>query len=640
MISSIKSDRIVLVLILVLATLMRFYEYAAFSFFNDELSALTRLRFDNFSDLISQGVRIDGHPAGVQVFLYYWVKIFGWSEASVRFPFVLAGVISLFLFYRLAKMWFGPNTAILSLAVFCFLEYTILYSRIARPYSPGLMFSLLMLNGWTSYLFGSSWLQRTYALHKFLGLPLFTLSAIACMYLHYFSFLFMVIVALCGLFYVGKEKLKSYLLAGIVIILAALPHAEIFLFQFSVGGVGGPDGWLGVPKADALWSHLYYAFNESFLVIVLIAVSLFYSIYAYGDQIKWNKFHSFSLLFFILPFFIAYIYSVRINPVLQNSVLLFSFPCLLLFLFSFYPVQVNRTLLITFAGVLSIATMGSTIKEKQFYSKEHFGVFKELAEAMQLKGEQLGFDNITYSVNVNGNFYIDYYLDKVDKDKRIKVSNYKVNEETHVVTFQKMLEVSTTKYFMHSWSNIYNPFELDRMIRSRYPFVADFGKHFNSAWVLYSNDSSDQKYNVQRVRFFDSFDQPFTIDALLIQKEMDNSFVQLDGVEYGPTLNIPCNNLFDHDTTYISVNLKAKMESKASELLVVFSIEKDGQSLFWRGVDVSERVNKTDSFSSIYAATELRGKYDSDAVLKVFVWNKAKQQISIDDFEVEIYPPY
>ncbi|MFM7902465.1 MAG: hypothetical protein ACKPAD_10825, partial [Bacteroidota bacterium] len=51
-------------LILLLALALRVYGLTAFSLSNDELSALTRLQFNSFTQLIQDGVYPDFHPAG------------------------------------------------------------------------------------------------------------------------------------------------------------------------------------------------------------------------------------------------------------------------------------------------------------------------------------------------------------------------------------------------------------------------------------------------------------------------------------------------------------------------------------------------------------------------------------------------
>jgi len=64
-----KTEKVILAFILFLGAFLRIYNYWDFSLSNDELSALARLDFTSFSDLIQNGVRIDGHPAAAQALL-------------------------------------------------------------------------------------------------------------------------------------------------------------------------------------------------------------------------------------------------------------------------------------------------------------------------------------------------------------------------------------------------------------------------------------------------------------------------------------------------------------------------------------------------------------------------------------------
>src|SRR5207244_1984933 len=136
--------------------------------------------------------------------------------------------------YLIAKKWFGIRTAqFASLAMAC-LTYPILYSQLARPYAPGLLFSLLTVYYWNKLLF------ETKSSKKYM--VLFALSTALCMYTHYFSFLFAVIVGITGLFYMNANNSKDYILAGLLSVLAFVPHIGITSEQLSRGGVGS---WLG-----------------------------------------------------------------------------------------------------------------------------------------------------------------------------------------------------------------------------------------------------------------------------------------------------------------------------------------------------------------------------------------------------------
>ena len=94
-----------------------------FSYSNDELSALMRCHQTNFSDLITNGVLVDFHPAGVQSFMYFWIKIFGDTELAVRFPFAIFSSLAVVFAYLYTNRKFGYNPAILTATTLIILEF-------------------------------------------------------------------------------------------------------------------------------------------------------------------------------------------------------------------------------------------------------------------------------------------------------------------------------------------------------------------------------------------------------------------------------------------------------------------------------------------------------------------------------------
>ena len=101
------TNRTILVLIVVVAAVLRLINYFEIPFTHDEFSALSRLNFDDLTTLIKEGVMSDGHPAGIQVFLFYWVRLFGSDEWIVKLPFTLFGLLSVWLVYAIATRWFN-----------------------------------------------------------------------------------------------------------------------------------------------------------------------------------------------------------------------------------------------------------------------------------------------------------------------------------------------------------------------------------------------------------------------------------------------------------------------------------------------------------------------------------------------------
>ena len=122
---------------------LRFIASFTHTYSSDELSAIHRLNFDSFSELIEVGVKTgDMHPAGVQVFLVFWSKLVGTNELLYRLPFVLLGTASIYLIYLLGKR-INTQTGLFSAGIWSVLLFPVLQSELARPYSPGLFFFII-----------------------------------------------------------------------------------------------------------------------------------------------------------------------------------------------------------------------------------------------------------------------------------------------------------------------------------------------------------------------------------------------------------------------------------------------------------------------------------------------------------------
>ena len=173
-----RNEKLILVLILLVAAALRIYNFWDFSLSNDELSALARLNFDSFRNLIMEGVRIDGHPPAAQVILWLMTNWFGDSVFVVRLPFVLAGIASVYFVFRTAQEWVSTSAGLLTSAVFAGLSFPILYSRIARPYALGMLFVAMAAFFWIRIL------KEKGKTSDYIGLAI---SLSLCAYSHYFA---------------------------------------------------------------------------------------------------------------------------------------------------------------------------------------------------------------------------------------------------------------------------------------------------------------------------------------------------------------------------------------------------------------------------------------------------------------------
>lgn len=474
-----KTELFLLVLILAVGSWLRFFHLGQISFSNDELSALTRARFDTFHELVEKGIMVDGHPALVQTMIWFTIHAFNDEVFTVRLPFAVAGVASILLVFLLARRWFGSLTGLLSAAALATLEFPLLYSQTARPYSIGLFFSLMLAYFWTRLLFDEQrkrWIPVAYVI-----------ASTGCIYTHYFSFMLAGIVGLSGLFFVKKERLAGYLTINVIPLLLFLPSIPIFRQQFGYEGIGG---WLPPPDSNFLMRYIFTTvFNANWIVWILFLGLASYSIRYNWKRIAWKKFHSLSLIWFTVPFLVGYFYSVWKAPVLQFSTLIFSFPFLLLFLFSFLNAKfINEKISAALVLLVLLAGSYSTVVGKHYYKVNHFGVFKELAEKTKSWDEKHPDPRIPKLFTLSNPEYINYYFRKLDHDPQITI--YTDNERSRYGSLLQVLDSTTSPYFIYAWTNAVHDYETPALILEKFPQIVERDTFFNSEITLFGKDTA------------------------------------------------------------------------------------------------------------------------------------------------------
>ena len=627
-----KWEYIAISLIMLVATFMRFYHFADWSLSNDELSALNRLRYDSFGEMLTNGVKLgDFHPAGVQAFLWFWVKLFGNSAWAVRFPFVIFGILSVWMVYLIGKRWFGITTALFVAAGFAFLQYPILYSQLARPYAPGLFFALATVWFWTKIVFD----QKRTLIH-YAG---FALSAALAAYTHHYSFLFVLIVGASGFFFYKNIEWKKYIFAALAVGLLYLPHLNIFLYQFGIGGVGGDEGWLGVPQPTWILDYLWYAFNECLILILLICGFFIFSIFSFKS--KFSKFHILALSWFLIMFLVGYFYSIWRNPILQFSILIFSFPFLILFLFSFLNQKLNKAILIFLLAFIFVG-MSQTIFINKFYKQQHFGEFKGVAENITAWNKELGNKNISNTIVVNGLFYIHYYLDKINPG--IEFLQYENTGGKDLLRLKHILDSVQTPYFTHAWTKP-EPDEIDLLIRDKYPCIVERINYGGLSEVtLYSREISDSCLLLPEpvftfVRNFDKEDQRpkygNNLDTIFFISK-PNAFVLDSTTQFSPGYKATASEINGGKFSRIEVELAAFSFEEIKNTIIVLSIENKGEAYFWRGSQVQNFVFPW-KWGKGFFACQIPEIKNPDDLLKIYVWNPGKSKVFIDDFEVRFF---
>jgi hypothetical protein len=623
-------------LVLLTGAILRFWNFHGWSLTNDELSAMARLRFEDFGTMIRQGVMLnDMHPPGVQAFLWFWTHIFGTSQTLYRLPFVIMGVVSLGLFYQIGFRWFGEQASLAATSVFSGLSFFVLYSQLARPYSAGVFFALLFVLAWTELLIRN---ERTVAVPSVWYKVLFVVAGAGCMYTHYFCFLFAGLVGLSGFFFISNRKsLLQYLLLGAVMVLLFLPALPVALHQFSIGGLGGPEGWLGPPGEHAIREFLFYAFNESYLLVILLVVVFLLGLRKVFSGAE-KKLRLLALGWSLTPVLIAYYYSIFVNPVFQYSILIFGFPYLLLFLTAGFSIPNKLAYKASIAGLLLVSVL-TMIMGQQYYSKAQFAVFKEIAELTKNYSDRYGKDSVERTINVIAPFYIHYYLDPVSPG--MNFSLYKCTSAQELRMLDSLVQHTDADYFLHAWSNLWHAPETEQIIRDKFPYLTAKDSFFNAGILLFSRDGTKLQLPEFSVDTMNTFETVLWNNDAQFRSE-DSAFsgrhvMRLRPAnEYSSGIDINALSAGINKGSTIEADVMINASQLGSETMMVISVSNKDGAVFWRSRPLKDFVTTLNQWQHFYFAYTVQENILPDDKLSVYIWNNGKSDLMADDFRIRI----
>ena len=470
-----RLDGILLGVILLVAAVLRLWRLGQVPFMHDEFSALFRLKFDNFHDLIQYGVKEgDSHPAGVQVFLYYWTKLVGWNELWVKLPFALMGIASVYLIYLIGRQWFNRKVGLLAAAFFAVSQLTVFHSQLARPYAPGLFFVLLMTVFWNKILFST----KKPSIGTCLG---FAVSACLAALSHNFSAAQAGLIFLTGLFFLPKDRRKAYWLSGVGAVALYAPHLPVFYYQtFIYGSIGG---WLAKPKSTFLLDFLQYTMNYAPLFMFVMGIAIVLPFILQKPEKRRYPIRWAAVAWFVIIFALAFIYSLLREPILQYSTLIFCFPFLVLMMLSFHRNN-SMTMPQTVIAVLAILFIGtsSLIINRQHFDLMYHQGYDQIAQRMQQDNDSI--DDIRFATaTLNGRFP-EFYQAKTNVHQRVIFSEY----DHDLTNLLQWLEKDDSEYLGFGWTDYVSPIWEAQAI-AYYPWQIHVDHWFTSRYLSLSKDS-------------------------------------------------------------------------------------------------------------------------------------------------------
>jgi len=418
---------ILLILILVLASLLRFYGLGIQSFWFDELITWQVSNQKNLTELFKATRFNEGNPPLYGLVIYFIIKYIGDSESILRLPSAICSVISIFIIFLLGCKLYSYRDGLIASAITAVLARTIHYGQEARVYAMLLLFIMLATLLWIKLL----WYLNENKKPSFYTFSGYIITAIISSYLHYFG-LYLIILQGLGamMLFIRTSRIRLYIiLIYLPIFLAYLPWLPAMLDQIIRGELYT---WIPKPKLFSFArGYLRFLFNYSnALALATVPLYSFLFIRILYNILRTKEYKNMRrmilspdvllILWLVVPFLGMYIKSISSTPILTDRNLIISLPPAYLLLarsITQLPVRQKSQTIITFA--ITIFLILHLIYSRDFYSKPHKQQFREAVDYI------VEHDNLYEDSIITGNSNLAaYYFQKKGSNRRVEMEYY------------------------------------------------------------------------------------------------------------------------------------------------------------------------------------------------------------------------
>ena len=603
-----------------------------YQFTYDELSGLERTQFTSFSDVIEKGVKIDAHPAFVQLVIYYLTQFFGYVTWIIKLPFLLFSLGAITYAYFLGLRNFSKQAGLFSALIFSFSLVFIFYAPIARMYISGVFFSLGLL----FYFFEVLFLENTKTANYFL----FGLFAYLCALNQHINSLFAFTVCLSGFLFLKKRNFKTYLITCLLIIVAYMPNMPITLYQLGVGGIGiDQGGWLDKPSWDSVLGFLKVMLGTGktyLLVLLLILICVITN-----RKIEIRKKQWFLVLIFLANYLIVYFYSIFRASIFQYSVMLFSGTGMVIFICSFLDFK-NKYL---FYGAFIF--LFAALVCKSYFKKDYFN------EAVKTVYEYQFERTIHYKNKYGDKNVYPIFFDADAIMKKIYFEKYRTNFDCKVSVDSV---VSSMKVFSHFVSKLNCDYLVltssmpayQSVAQQYFPYLLESTQTQAINYKLYSKRKEDSDKVVENDKVL-GFSNLRNKGKFSYGKENDvqiqnNSFIlKIDSLNEFP---------FDAKAIYKDViinegemllvkatlKLKCSLESQVETCISVNDLETNSSNGYAARAASEFAVNNDSTvviFSDYFFGTS-HNKVKDRSSINTYIWNRGKEKFDLINYEIKV----
>lgn len=521
-----KSPLLVMWILIILSFILRALFLNSSPIGHDEPFTIFHAQMD-VSDIISN-LKGGNNPPLFEIILHYWIKIFGISSFSVRFPSLIFSTINVAFVFMIAKKFINLRVAILATLLIIFSGFHIYFSHEARVYS---LFALLTSVSFYLILSLIKEDSRKYYIWLFITYAFL-------IYSHYFG-VFVIAMQIAIMIFFGiknKINIKGYLIVIAGLLLVFSFYLGEFIFRFLDSTTNGT--WLKPVENLGNLHHLIFQFSNESKLIYLISVLLIWgAIFKKVRTLEINKYFKLFILsviffffltsysiFFRIPFiwrltslklysfiFVLAILGVTLymlfkqskkTPFLLIIILWFLIPLLLFFIISFYiPIFLDRYLFFIipafflviaisvsylFKGkyfyLIAILILSLQIFSTNFRNKENEWIEKTITQITKLKQDSTkviicpkSFE-LTFWYHYNIGKFADYKTTKLESTKNNIISVYNSSELTSFIkpNDTHIIFIDAHSEFLYPNNGIYKMIEESFELTEKYEFKKSF----------------------------------------------------------------------------------------------------------------------------------------------------------------------
>lgn len=406
-----RRENILVILIIILGITLRIYNLSGESLWLDEALSVKIA----CSSLIETFRIQDNTPPLYYLILHLWIKVFGASEFSVRFPSVVFGVLGIWMIYKTGELMFNRYVGILASMIMSVSRFHISFSQEARTYS--LMVFLALIS-----MFFFVRLQKSRALPEVSGYVIF--SALL-LYSHIYGFFILLAqnIYFLSCAFLSKKRaleIRRWILTQIAILILFLPWINMLLTRTM-----NPQG-LACIKMPTLTSlaQTFLSYSGSKALLVIFTLFSIFAV-AYGF-VKKDNHHDISqkncfsdrrnsyllLLWIASSVLVPFIISLSYTPVYTSKYAIAASAAFYLLAAKGLSELRSKIITIIFSAIIIISSLSSLIDYYQTVQKEQW------REAAHLIDQAAGPDDLLIFYEGYCQIPFDYYSARKDLDKR------------------------------------------------------------------------------------------------------------------------------------------------------------------------------------------------------------------------------